>query len=75
MGSEMCIRDRFNTVDAQVNIDFREMFGSESAFTASLGVTNLTDEDPPFVATNGGFESRTHDPRGRIVYLQLGTEF
>ena len=67
--------DSFETIDAQVNIDFQQLFGGDSLFTASLGVTNLTDEEPPFVATNGGFESRTHDPRGRIVYLQLGTEF
>ena len=39
------------------------------------GVTNLTDETPPQVFTNGGFESRTHDPRGRLVYVQLGAEF
>ena len=67
--------DSFETIDAQVNIDFQQLFGGDSLFTASLGVTNLTDEEPPFVATNGGFESRTHDPRGRIIYLQLGTEF
>ena len=67
--------DSFDTIDAQVNFDLRELFGGESLFSASLGVTNLTDEDPPFVATNGGFESRTHDPRGRVVYLQLNAEF
>ena len=65
----------FDTVDAQVNLDFQELFGGSNTYTASLGVTNLTNELPPQVATNGGFESRTHDPRGRVIYLQLGAEF
>ncbi|MEO0368021.1 MAG: TonB-dependent receptor, partial [Pseudomonadota bacterium] len=61
--------DSFDTIDAQVGYNFGENY------TATLCVTNLTDEDPPVVFTNGGFESRTHDPRGRVIYLQLGAEF
>lgn len=61
--------DAFDTVDAQVNYTFSENY------SATLGVTNLTDQDPPQVFTNGGFESRTHDPRGRVVYLQLSAEW
>jgi len=61
--------DSFDTIDAQINFNFLENF------SASIGVTNLTDERPPQVFTNGGFESRTHDPRGRLVYVQLGAEF
>ncbi len=61
--------DSFDTIDAQVNFAFFD------SFNASIGVTNLTDETPPQVFTNGGFESRTHDPRGRLVYVQLGAEF
>ena len=36
----------------------------------SVGATNLFDEDPPFVATNGGFDSKVHDPRGRLIYVR-----
>lgn len=61
--------DSFNTVDAQLNYTFNE------ALNATVGVTNLTNEDPPQVFTNGGFEARTHDPRGRILYVQVGMEF
>ncbi len=61
--------DSFNTVDAQVNYAFRD------GLSATLGVTNLSNEDPPQVFTNGGFEARTHDPRGRVLYVQLGMEF
>lgn len=67
--------DSFNTWDAQVNLNLGEMLGSEDSYGLTLGVTNLTDEEPPQVFTNGGFESRTHDPRGRVFYAQLNTEF
>jgi len=63
--------DSFDTLDAQVNF----LFGSQRNINATIGVTNLTDELPPQVFTNGGFESRTHDPRGRIFYAQVGVEF
>ena len=68
-GNDNAEIDSFDTIDAQVNFNFFDNFN------ASVGVTNLTGEEPPFVATNGGFESRTHDPRGRLVYIQLGAEF
>ena len=61
--------DSFGALDAQVNFNFSEQY------SASFGVTNLTDEQPPIVATNGGFDSRTHDPRGRLFYVQLSAEF
>jgi len=61
--------DSFGALDAQVNFNFSEQYA------ASFGVTNLTDEQPPIVATNGGFDSRTHDPRGRLFYVQLSAEF
>ena len=41
----------------------------------SVGVINLTDEEPPFVATNGGFEGRVSDPRGRLVNFGLDVKF
>lgn len=61
--------DSFDTIDAQISYTFNENIN------ATVGVTNLTDETPPQVFTNGGFESRTHDPRGRILYVQVGAEF
>lgn len=61
--------DDFNSVDAQINYSISENY------SATLGVTNLTDQDPPQVFTNGGFESRTHDPRGRVIYIQLSAEW
>jgi len=61
--------DSFGSVDAQLNFNFSDNY------SATLGVTNLNDEQPPQVFTNGGFDSRTHDPRGRLLYLQLSAEW
>jgi len=61
--------------DIQFNADLSAFtnFGKSTVFT--VGVTNLTDEEPPFVATGGGFESRVADPRGRLVRFGLKAEF
>lgn len=61
--------DSFGSVDAQVNFNFSDNYA------ATIGVTNLNDEQPPQVFTNGGFDSRTHDPRGRLLYVQLSAEW
>lgn len=58
------------TVDVQYSYSFDEGWGPLSGAALSLGATNLFDRDPPFVNTDAGFESRTHDPRGRLVYLK-----
>ncbi|MFT6724394.1 MAG: iron complex outermembrane receptor protein [Arenicella sp.] len=61
--------DSFSSIDAQVN------FNLADNYSATIGVTNLSDEQPPQVFTNGGFDSRTHDPRGRLLYVQLSAEW
>ena len=43
-------------------------FASDSAIT--LGIRNLTDEDPPWINDQTGFDPVTHDPRGRVWYLR-----
>jgi len=66
--------DSHTTLDLQYNYSFDEI-GPMRGATFTVGAINLTDNDPPFVATDGGFESRTHDPRGRMVYVRLRTQF
>ena len=66
--------DSIVTYDAQVSIDMSSVFGSIEALEAvqaTVGVINLTDEEPPYVNTNGGYDPRVHDPRGRLVYFRL----
>ena len=59
------------TVDAQYNAALDQFAG----VTLSFGGFNLTGEDPPPVATNGGFDSKVHDPRGRILYARASVSF
>ncbi|MGS2719989.1 TonB-dependent receptor plug domain-containing protein [Paraglaciecola aestuariivivens] len=67
--------DSHLTWDAQLNIDLGQLFETESAYILSLGGVNLTDEEPPQVFTNAGFDSKVHDPRGRQIYARLAIEF
>ena len=63
------------TWDAQLNIDMGGLFETDAAYILTFGGVNLTDQDPPQVYTNGGFDSKVHDPRGRQVYARLAIEF
>ena len=60
--------------DIQAGLDVGEWIGNE-ATVLTVGVTNLTNELPPPVLTNGGFETRVHDPRGRLIRFGLDLEF
>jgi outer membrane receptor protein involved in Fe transport len=59
------------TVDAQYTLTLR----AEGAPTLSFGAINLTDEDPPRVRTSGGYDSKVHDPRGRMYYARAVFKF
>ena len=61
----------FTTVDAQYTLTL----GRESSPTLSFGGVNLLDEDPPHVRTNGGYDSKVADPRGRALYAKATFKF
>ena len=63
--------DSHNTVDAQYNVAVESFAG----LTLSFGAFNLLDENPPKVDTNGGFDSKVHDPRGRLIYAKAAVSF
>lgn len=67
--------DSHLTFDAQVNIDLGQILETEQSYLVTLGGINLTDENPPQVFTNSGFDSKVHDPRGRQLYVRLAVEF
>lgn len=67
--------DSHLTWDAQLNIDLGGIFETDGSYVMSLGGINLTDENPPQVFTNSGFDSKVHDPRGRQVYARIAIEF
>ncbi len=67
--------DSHTTVDAQYTLNLGGLLDGADGSNIQFGVINAFDKRPPVVATNGGFESRTHDPRGRMVYARIQTRF
>ncbi len=61
----------FTTVDAQYSL----RLGGKAAPTLTFGAINLLDKDPPHVATSGGYDSKVHDPRGRLLYAKATFSF
>lgn len=59
------------TADAQYTLQSR----GERTPTVTFGAINLLDARPPHVATSGGYDSKVHDPRGRLWYLRAGWRF
>jgi iron complex outermembrane recepter protein len=59
------------TVDAQYSLRFK----TEKAPTLAFGAINLFDADPPHLQTNGGFDSKVADPRGRLYYVKADFRF
>lgn len=61
----------FTTLDGQ----YAYRFGGIARPVLSVGGINLTDRDPPPVATNGGYDAKVHDPRGRVLYARVTVNF
>ena len=63
----------------QYSYDFDQLFG-DGLTNLSVGINNLTDQDPPAVDRNSAdgrraFDSLVHDPRGRIAYVRVKHSF
>lgn len=58
--------------DAQYNFNFSVMDDDDATIT--LGALNITDEEPPSVAGGDnefGYDTKTHDARGRMLYARF----
>ena len=58
------------TADAQYTYSFGDLKYLSDA-SVSVGVLNLTNEEPPFVPVITGYDGTLHDPRGRVWTLRL----
>jgi iron complex outermembrane recepter protein len=67
--------DNWVSVDLQYAITLKEISSNFDGLRLSGGVLNAFDKQPPLVATNGGFDSKVHDPRGRMFYVRLTQAF
>ena len=67
----------FRPIDSQITLDaqYTLTLAAERAPLLTFGVINATDEDPPRVQTSGGYDSKVHDPRGRMVYAKAMFRF
>jgi outer membrane receptor protein involved in Fe transport len=67
----------YTTIDDYVTVDlqYAVRLPAERSPLLSFGAINVLDEDPPYVATNGGYDSKVHDPRGRLLYARATFEF
>jgi len=45
--------------------------GADESPSLAVGVVNLFDRNPPALNTNGGYDSKVHDPRGRVLYVRV----
>lgn len=66
--------DSDTRVDIQYALAINEYLDRDKAAQVTIGVRNLFDERPPQVFTNGGFDSRVHDPRGTLLYFGVDLE-
>jgi outer membrane receptor protein involved in Fe transport len=62
----------FREIDSHVTVDaqYTLRLPAERAPLLTFGAINLLDEDPPRVQTSGGYDSKVHDPRGRMFYAR-----
>jgi outer membrane receptor protein involved in Fe transport len=67
----------YTTIDDHMTLDvqYAIRLPAERMPLISFGAINVLDEDPPYVATNGGYDSKVHDPRGRLLYARATFEF
>ena len=65
--------DSFTTVDLQYLISLGS--NPEKDTTVTVGLINAFDQDVPGVETNRGFDTKVHDPRGRLAYVRFKKAF
>lgn len=71
--SEQKSIDPWVTFDLQYG--FRIQEDDNLATMIKVGVLNVLDSDPPGLDAELGYDTRVHDPRGRIIYGRLTQEF
>ncbi|MFU8817657.1 MAG: TonB-dependent receptor plug domain-containing protein [Pseudomonadales bacterium] len=62
------------TVDVQYSFQMTELLGLPGP-TLSFGMINLFDENPPRIDDGPGYDTKIHDPRGRIAYGRISMQF
>jgi outer membrane receptor protein involved in Fe transport len=58
-----------------LSYDFSGFGERVRGFDASIGIRNLTDEEPPFADESYGYFTRLHNTYGRVYWARLGYRF
>ncbi len=66
--------DSQTTVDVRYTLSLDEFLGGTGT-DLTLGAVNLFDEDAPRIDSRPLFDTETHDPRGRQVYVSVRQSF
>ena len=65
----------FPSVDAWLTLDLQYSYrideGDGQGTTFRVGVLNLAGAEPPTLDTPLGYDTQTHDPRGRMIYGRI----
>ena len=67
--------DSHTTLDLQYSYHASQLFGTSQGTSFTLGILNVFDNDPPFAVGVQGFDSKVHDPRGRMIYVSARQSF
>jgi outer membrane receptor protein involved in Fe transport len=67
--------DDWTVYNLTLSYDFSELSEMTRGFDASIGIRNLTDEDPPFADESYGYFTRLHNAAGRVYWARLGYRF
>ncbi len=62
-------------IDVQYSLAINEFMNRDKLASITIGARNITGTRAPQVFTNGGFDSRVHDPRGSLLYFGVNLEF
>lgn len=63
------------TVDLQYTLALERFWEASRGTSVTLGSINLFDNQPPAAVGVFGFETKVHDPRGRLIYFRVSQQF
>ncbi len=67
--------DSWTKVDLQYSYHMLPLFGAKDGARITFGALNLLDKAAPTVRNSIGYDATVHDPRGRMLYLNIKQSF
>jgi outer membrane receptor protein involved in Fe transport len=67
--------DDWTVYNVTLSYDFAQLSDKTRGFDASIGIRNLTNEEPPFADESFGYFTRLHNAYGRVYWARVGYSF